>query len=158
MHCRFARAVAFLLQLDLPEIQQAPSLEDVNVFMTYTGPSVWLKTIKGFLKQPEPVGANYTELKHESREHLKHLYQDALRTAATEGPAMQLVASLQHKLENHSKSLEHHCIRPLTKIVEKIDSLDKQLREGGTDKLRALAVKFTRDTVDKALGLCGFHG
>ena len=143
---RFCKAVAFLFQM---QVAGQPTMEDVAYFMDYTGPVVWRKSIRGVLKNPEPDGPNHTETKHKSREQLRTLYQDAVRTAATEGPAKQVLQTLQAALESGSSELRPNCCKALGEVLGQIGELEKKLRRGGSQALQQAAIAFTKDLTEK---------
>ncbi|CAE7220201.1 HIS7, partial [Symbiodinium sp. CCMP2456] len=145
---RFCKAVAFLFQIP---VAGHPAMEDVAYFMDYTGPVVWRKSIKGILKNPEPDGPNHSEIKHKSRELLKRLYQDAVRTAATEGPAKQVLQTLQAALKSGASELRPNCCQPLGEVLNQMGELEKKLRKGGSQELQQAAIAFTKDLTEKVL-------
>ena len=146
-HSRFCRALCFLFQV---ETASEVGLQDLQFFTDYTGPSIWRKSIKAILKMPEPQGPNWTETKQASRELLRNLHQDAIRTAATSGPGLQLLSTLHTKLIENPQTLQHRCCRDLAEVLNNLVELEKQLRQGATQKIRQKAIEFTRDMVEKA--------
>ncbi|CAE7265899.1 HIS7, partial [Symbiodinium pilosum] len=145
-HLRFCRAVAFLFQV--PVAGSTPSMDDVLWFADYVGPHVWRKTIRVLLRAPEPAGPNFTEVKKKSRSLLQTLYADAVKTAATAGPAQQHLQALHSKLQAAPRVLEHRCCRALAELMKDLEELELKLRQGGSQQTRALAVEFTLEVVD----------
>ena len=154
---RFCRAIAYLFQL---ECAGKPCLDDVSFFVEYSGPCVWRKSIKSLMRNPEPHGPNFSDCRAQSRELLRTLYQDAIKTAATSGPAMQLLGTLQSKLESSSAQLFHGSCRCLAEVLRHLEELEGKLRQGATKKLRSTAIDFTQKMVEQAPGcsssLCVF--
>ena len=150
-HLRFCRAVAFLFQV--PVAGSTPSMDDVLWFADYVGPHVWRKTIRVLLRAPEPAGPNFTEVKKKSRSLLQTLYADAVKTAATAGPAQQHLQALHSKLQAAPRVLEHRCCRALAELMKDLEELELKLRQGGSQQTRALAVEFSLEVVDAVPGL-----
>ena len=151
------KAVAFLFQIDVPG---EPSLQDAQYFLEYSGPVVWRRAVRGLLRNPEPQGSGFTKVKQESRDMLRSAYQEAVRTAATEGPALKLANTLQASLTSHDRMIQHRCCEPLAEVLKHLENLEKQLRKGGTQQLRNQAISFTREMTDKArcaFALCLTH-
>ena len=124
---KFCHAVPFSFQIST---HGESSIDDVEYFMQYSGPDVWRKTVKGILKNPEPAGPNYTECKYESRGLLRKLYHEAVKTTATEGPALKLMETLNERLRSQDLELKHHCCRDLAAPERRASTL-KQAYDSG---------------------------
>ena len=138
------RAIAFLLQIPS---SGSPRLEDVQWFVEYSGPVVFRKAVRNLVKLPEPEGPNWSQLRANSRAMLKECY-----LASTSGPATQTMEALEASLQKQMDvDLAPGCCDPLKERMSKLDSLEKQLRQGASSGLRKMACAMARTKTKQVL-------
>ena len=147
---QFARAIAFLFQISVGAEAVQPSLDHVQWFSQFNGPSVWRRSVKGLLRNPEAQGPNFSQLKSDSREMLRSLHQEAVKTAATSGPALQQLGALRERLAKATQVPEPGCCQPLGAVLADLENLEQKLRKGVTQDLRKECCEFTRKMTEEA--------
>lgn len=146
---KFHKLVCVLLEV---ETSSSVSEQDILVFERYHGPCTFRRAVKSLMTSPEPESSSKSEIKAQSRDLLRKLKIDALRTAATSGPAQEKMKVFISQLDSCDRTLAPGCCTILANVLQEMDMLANKTRPGATKPLKDAAVRFTKEIATKATG------